>query len=185
MGRERNRYLETMEDSRTLQTPQDIDMNNPQVRADILEETAEYIGDPLRRINTNETTRIGFININGLPQSAEDPKNKILYNSIKNKQIGILGMVELNKCWHLLNNKDRWKDRTRGWWETSHSSISYNRKDNLLSSSFQPGGAAVISIEDTSHRVIESGQDSTGLGRWAWTKYRGKHNVTLRMVSVY
>jgi hypothetical protein len=120
-----------------------------------------------------------------LPLSGENPKNRIIYNTITNKQIGILGMSELNKCWHLVQEKDRWKDRTRGWWESSHCTLGYNRNDNELSTVFQPGGMAVISINKSSHRVIASGLDKTGLGRWSWTRYRGKHNVTLRVVSAY
>jgi hypothetical protein len=94
-----------------------------------LEERLEYFGDQLGRINNESTLRIGFININGLLSRTEHPKNKQLYNSIETKQISILGLVELNKCWHLLPDKDRWKDGTRGWWESSHSSLGYNRKE--------------------------------------------------------
>jgi hypothetical protein len=154
-------------------------------REDILQASEEYVGNQIRRINTGTTLRIGFLNINGLPPSTDDPKNKLLYNSITNNQIGILGMTELNKCWHLLPDKDKWKERSRGWWETSHSNLSYNRNDNTLSTVYQPGGTAIISIENTSHRIIKSGQDPSGLGRWTWTRYRGKHNVSLRVICAY
>lgn len=35
------------------------------------------------------------------------------------------------------------------------------------------------------HRVISSGRDPTGLGRWCWTCYRGQHDVTLRIITAY
>jgi hypothetical protein len=73
-------------------------------------------------------------------------------------------MVELNKCWHLLKESDKWKDQTRGWWESSHSNLGYNRNDNSLSSSFQPGGTAVISVGSMCHWAIASGRDTTGFG---------------------
>jgi hypothetical protein len=72
----------------------------------------------------------------------------------------------------------------RGWWESSHSSIGYNRKDSSTVP-FQPGGCTVISVGQTSHRVIGQGSDTTGLGRWTWTHLRGKYNVTLQVISAY
>jgi hypothetical protein len=156
-----------------------------EIREDITEENAEYFGNQLRRITNNNTLRIGFININGFPESAANPKNKSIFNTISTKQIGILGIAELNKCWHLLNEKDKWKDRTRGWWESSHCVLGYNCNDGDIATPFQPGGTAVLSINTTCHRIIESGKDSTGLGRWSWSRYRGKHNVTLRIISAY
>ena len=32
---------------------------------------------------------------------------------------------------------------------------------------------------------ISSGSDKTGLGRWVWTRHRGKDNITLRIYSAY
>jgi hypothetical protein len=78
-----------------------------------------------------------------------------------------------------MKEKDKWRNRTRGWWECSHNVFGYNRNDSDFSSVFQPGGTANISIGNSSHRVIKSGTDSTGLGRWVWTLFKGKHNVTL------
>jgi uncharacterized sporulation protein YeaH/YhbH (DUF444 family) len=34
----------------------------------------------------------------------------------------------------------------------------------------QFGGTAIFTINDTSHRVLEKGFDSSNLGRWTWTK---------------
>ena len=33
--------------------------------------------------------------------------------------------------------------------------------------------------------VMECGKDSRGLGRWAWTRYRGRSGVNLRFVTAY
>jgi hypothetical protein len=35
------------------------------------------------------------------------------------------------------------------------------------------------------HRVIEKGRDNSNLGRWAWTKLRGKNGITLTIISAY
>jgi hypothetical protein len=49
----------------------------------------------------------------------------------------------------------------------------------------QYGGVSLWSINKAAHRVTTSGQDTTGLGRWAWTHYRGRNNVSLRVVTAY
>ncbi len=33
--------------------------------------------------------------------------------------------------------------------------------------------------------MVEKGVDTTNLGRWSWTHYRGKNNQTLRIISAY
>jgi hypothetical protein len=175
----------TLEEAGTLRPPQNVEQHNMNNRLDISEELVEHVGDSIKEINPENTLRIGFININGVPSSAGDPKNKMIFNSIKSKQISILGMAELNKCWYLVPDRDKWKERTRGWWESAHHNLGYNRKDNELATIFQPGGTAVLSIDGSSHRVIQSGQDPKGLGRWTWTLYRGKNNIKLRVVSLY
>jgi hypothetical protein len=185
MGKGNNCDSETQEDAGPFQALQNVADNIEQPQDDILNEGHEHFGNQIRKINIANTLRIGFININGMPMTSASPKNKLIYNAIENKQIGILGLVELNRCWHLLPDKDKWNERTRGWWESSHCTMGYNRNDNTLSTAFQQGGSAIISVGQTSHRVIQSGRDPSGLGRWSWTLYRGKHNVTIRSVSVY
>jgi hypothetical protein len=49
----------------------------------------------------------------------------------------------------------------------------------------QYGGVTLLSINKAAHRVTRSGQDTAGLGRWAWTQYRGRNNVSLRVITAY
>jgi hypothetical protein len=176
--------METMVDGGPPQVQQMELLESDSTRIDIDRESNEHFGDQIK-IKQDQTIRIGFININGLPMTTDNPKNKIIYNSITNKQINIIGLAETNRCWHKLKEKDKWKNRTRGWWESSHSTFGYNTRDGDIATTFQPGGTALISINNTCHRVITSGKDPSGLGRWTWTLYRGKHNVTLRIITAY
>jgi hypothetical protein len=80
-------------------------------------------------------------------------------------------MAELNKCWYLVPGNDKLKECTRGWWESAHHNLSYNWKEKKLATVFQPGGTAVLSVDSSSHRVLQSGQDPKGLGRWSWTLF--------------
>ena len=93
-------------------------------------------------------------------------------------------MVETNIFWPYLNPKDRWENRIEGRWEAQKSVLAYNITDDA-NSAWQPGGCLQVSVNRAAHRVISCGSDKSGLGRWAWTRYRGRHNVTLRVVSAY
>ena len=42
-----------------------------------------------------------------------------------------------------------------------------------------------MSVGKKTHRVIRQGVDETGLGRWSWTRYRGKRDITLRVICAY
>jgi hypothetical protein len=98
----------TMEDDGLFQVSSVVTTDS---REDIIIEKKEHFGDQLKSINQEEILRIGFVNINGLPLVADNPKNRIIYNSITNKQIGILGLSEIKKCWYLLKDKDKWRNR--------------------------------------------------------------------------
>ena len=63
--------------------------------------------------------------------------------------------------------------------------LIYNRMDLQHHNSFQPGGIIPQSINQTSHRVCDSGTDPAKLGHCAWTKFRGRQNISLRVVCAY
>ena len=50
--------------------------------------------------------RIGFININGIPAKADNPKNKMIFEAIRKYEIDITGMVETNIQWKKVRKKD-------------------------------------------------------------------------------
>ncbi len=133
-------------------------------RIDITNTEVEIFGDAIAGNKTRNTLRIGFININGIPSSAHHPKNKELLNSINSTKLSIIGLAETNRCWHKMRIQDKWQERTRGWWETQRTALSYNTKDNELATEFQPGGTALISINKAAHRILETGNDSAKLG---------------------
>jgi hypothetical protein len=49
----------------------------------------------------------------------------------------------------------------------------------------QYGGNVLFSINNAAHRVMEAGRDASGLGRWTWTRYRGRNNITTRVICAY
>ena len=47
------------------------------------------------------------------------------------------------------------------------------------------GGGSIFSINKATHRVISKGFDPSNLGRWTWTRYRGRNNHTLCIICGY
>ena len=150
---------------------------------EIRQEEEEIFGDSIENKYDNEL-RILHMNINGIPVSKEDEKNNLIFQALEKSKADIIGMTEINRYWPKMQEKDRWRQRTFGWWETSKTTIGYNAMDST-NSTFQPGGTMVLSINKPAHRVVETGRDETGLGRWVWQKMKGKRNMMLRIISAY
>jgi hypothetical protein len=39
--------------------------------------------------------------------------------------------------------------------------------------------------QPTENLEVEKGKDNSNLGRWVWTRYRGRNNQTLRIIAAY
>jgi len=50
---------------------------------------------------------------------------------------------------------------------------------------YQPGGTGVLVVNQLSHRILRSGDNPTGMGRWSWVHLRGREQFTLRIVTFY
>ncbi len=96
----------------------------------------------------------------------------------------MFGVAETNVDWRLLGEQDRLYMRTKEWWETSHLNFTHNRVSPPLDKC-QWGGSALFSLNQAAHRVVDKGWDPTNMGRWCWTKFRGRNNHCLRIFSAY
>ena len=151
------------------------------IAADDLDDT-HHGGDITSK--RQNTLRIGFLNINGIPTKNDHPKNLSLYEAIKSHEMDVIGLAETNKCWHTLDTRDSWKSRTTGWWQASKATFAYNTTD-CHSKKFQPGGTLQITNGRTTNRIIDSGIDTRKLGRWSWQRFRGKANKTVTVITAY
>ena len=137
------------------------------------------------KIKNKQHFRIATININGLPQHRQHPKYGTLREQVTTHHIDIIGLSETNLKWNRFSCYDRMTQRTSKWWENTHCKYAYNIHD-VSTAKFQPGGTALLSINQLSHKVFPSkSQDPTGLGRWTSTLYQGKNNTTLRIIQIY
>ena len=97
----------------------------------------------------------------------------------------IIGLSEINLNWNKFSSYDRLSQRTSKWWENTHCNYSFNAHD-VSTSKFQPGGTALLSINQLSNKVQHSRKyDPSGLGRWVSTLYQGQNQKTLRIIQLY
>ena len=149
---------------------------------------------PMTRINNafghsphlkaSNSIRIAGWNVNSFPLSNRSIKFQDMIQHLLIQQYDIIAINETNKNWKLVDHEQRpWRTLT-GVWQSVHINMQNNTMD-LTADKFQPGGTGIISTNESAHRIMCKGADSTGLGRWSWNKYRGKYRMTLIIVSVY
>jgi exonuclease III len=131
------------------------------------------------------TIRIAFRNINYLPKFKQQSKNESLMHDIYNFKIDIMGICEPNLAWKNLPEQDQPKERFRGYF--NKLKIVHNNKitDPTYCETSQIGGTMLFTVDDTVHRISQSGTDNSKLGRWSWIRLQGRQGVSVRIVTIY
>jgi hypothetical protein len=62
--------------------------------------------------------------------------------------------------------------------------MSHNERDKT-GTPFQWGGTGIMAYGKLAHFSMGAGNDKKRLGRWTWTRYRGKDGMVLRLISIY
>ena len=86
-------------------------------------------------------------------------------------------ITEVGRYWPAVPPEEKWKEKTWGIFENGlHTALAYNahQKWTNYEGTRQYGGVVTVAIGDACHRASDSGQDTTGLGRWSWVKLQGK-----------
>ena len=127
------------------------------------------MGSTIRKKQKN-TIRICFQNVGGLlPENDSDLKLQVLLQFTQQHQIDTFSFTKHNICWDLLPKMQQIAERTRGWWENSHWTTSFNKcKQHPIL--HQLGGTGIAVFNALSHKVLKPGGDEMGLGRWSWVR---------------
>ncbi len=139
-------------------------------------------GDPMLP-KAPHTIRVAFQNIQGLPLNPYANKHQQIVSCFELLQLDTFGLAEINLNLPKLPSSQQWKERFKGL-QHNHSicttNIQHITHDRVLF-----GGTALISTGTMAHCAVASGTDPSGLGRWAWTRFIGRHNTHLRIVTGY
>ena len=148
-----------------------------------LHQLSEFQGDQITEKRT-DVFRIGFVNINGIPKQAKNPKNKNIERFINKYNFDFLGLAETNCFWPLAQDENKWHERVREWnLQHSKSVLSYYTKP-IIPELNQPGGVISMALNSTTNKVFSSGKDEP-LGRWSWITLRGKNNIKTTIITGY
>ena len=128
--------------------------------------------------------RLLFVNIYGIPSTEDHPKNALIREAINKYGASIVGFAETNICWNKTKGKDRWEERSRGWWENMRSIMAHNTLESPKKH-YQPGGTMMITRGSPTFRIKQCGVDPSNMGRWCWKLYSGRSTVTTRVITAY
>ena len=124
-------------------------------------------------------------NVNGITNSGKTAKSNSIREFIKTKSIDIHGWTEINAHLASLPPTERLHERTKEWFpDKPHISQSYFHEYNPQTW-YQRGGVAQLTMGDTVAYKIEQGNDPLKLGRWCWTRYKGKEELHLTVFTAY
>jgi len=142
-----------------------------------------HFGDSIY-VKQNNTLRIGFQNVGGFPTQKGKIKEENIRQGVTKWDFDIFGMVDMNLDWQLLNEQEKLPFCTKEWWDQQHVSWSHNR-NNPPRQARQYGGCSLFSINQAANRAVDKGFDKSNLGRWVWTKHKGRGNHSLRVITAY
>jgi hypothetical protein len=144
----------------------------------------EAFGDNLLR-KPAHTFRIMLQNINNMSSSAHHYASRQIVDCITKHKLDAYLMTEVGLCWPKLSEYDQWSERTLRKVQHHKSIFGFNTTQLEHSKRLQPGGVGICATDEAVHRVISSGQDPSGLGRWAWIRMQGKAGRTIWIATAY
>jgi hypothetical protein len=130
-----------------------------------------------------EVFRFIHQNIQGLPVNPRAHKHKQIGVAMHDTEADTYSLVEINLNLRVMGAASQFKERFQHL-RRNHSVHACNRHDSSTANILY-GRAALITMGPCSHRVLSSGSDPSGLGRWVWTLFAGRNNTKLRVISGY
>jgi hypothetical protein len=137
------------------------------------------------RFKNSDQLRIGQFNPCGLPHSNDARKNGDFRALVRKAKLDVVCLNEINTAWHKVPADQRLHDRFQdSFGECVVVSAWYKDYPELLTPR-QAGGCALVVMGNTRGRVVSTGHDPTGLGRWCWARLTGQDGGFIRVISAY
>ncbi len=129
------------------------------------------------------TFRIAFQNVRGLPYDKMGLTYDALFQSMKERHVNIFGCVETNVNWTV--EREAAKMKRSASKTLRHAHVNYVTSEMTFDTVYKPGGALLGVTGKWTGRILESGYDPRGLGRWAYVRLTGKGNTKLTVITAY
>lgn len=152
----------------------------------------EALNTPFRNIlgqKALDHIRIIMSNINGLyPKDLEHVQ--FIKEWLRWTEANIAGLIENNAHWGNLGKEYHPREHFRTK-KAMRYQYSYNKHDkgkswgSCTNQTFQQGGTMTMAFDVATSRMVNKGQDPTGLSRWSWLLFQGKHGIRTRIITAY
>jgi hypothetical protein len=145
---------------------------------------AEVYGD---RQKTKHPSSLQLLlqNIQWLPLSIRGQKHANIVDWIQHDDGDNAIVTEINTYWPKVPAHQQWQERSERLFPRGLQSRFCYNKTEAASSNVQYSGVGALTVGEIRHRICTTGEDEMGLGRWVWTRYRGKGGMHLRVVGAY
>jgi len=138
-------------------------------------------GDPLHPMDPN-SFRIISKNINSLPTTDSFVQWRAATAAGKETRASVMCFQETNLRW---DNNNHMKVAQIFIQSYNVVKISVSSSDEPSAKEYQPGGTFTATLGPWTSRVIHTGSDASGLGRWSYITLRLKEPKKLTIVSGY
>jgi hypothetical protein len=136
-------------------------------------------GDGTMSIDENCILRHVDGNVNGMIPINNDKGMTAMAGNLKVLQAGSLSM---NVEWKHFQYRETTNELLRKTFGGER--VEFCTSDVSFEGRYKPGGTATAALGNWSHRVVGSGRDPTGCGRWSYVTYGGKGSKLIIYVSV-
>jgi hypothetical protein len=140
-------------------------------------------GNSPEEINGHSIYRHYGGNINGLKPFCEHPDLISGFKNLRKLQAGGISLIETNVEWGKYDYRANTEKLLRKTFGSTR--IAYSTSDEQLEDShYKPGGTVTAALGHWASRVLRSGKDPTGCGRWSYICI-GKKDEKCSIVTVY
>jgi hypothetical protein len=135
-------------------------------------------GNSPKAINERSIYRHYGGNINGLKPFGEHPDLISGLKNLRKLQAGGISLTETNVEWEKYDYRANTETLLR-------KTIAYSTSDEQVEElTYEPGGTATAALGHWASRVLQSGKDPTGCGRWSYISL-GKNDKQFAIVTLY
>jgi hypothetical protein len=142
-------------------------------------EANNVFGDQMQIPIGNNTTRMYFINLNGL--NLQEDKFRSLCKAMNKADVHLFAAAEHNLDTNKFIVRQSLQNIARKTFK--HHSIQTATSSILSDKFYKPGGTMIMVQGNLVGRIKEQGSDS--LGRWTWIKLIGKNKKLITIISAY
>ena len=151
-------------------------------------QTISVYGEELQ-VKEDNTARVISIQFNTYPNTHWKTDDKLKIMRLKALVLltdaDVATTQEDSTNWAKLPAENRPRERCKNWFKRIGVHSAYNQ--NLLDKpgTYLPGGVSVWSMNEAVGRFAGNGVDASMLGRWCYTRLRGRNGIRTRVYSVY